>query len=221
MDVWELIQNDNFREACEEADLQYEKTGYGYILRNKIYALFHLRKFKNIIDLSTKIIQINTGNTDADFISLGIAYWAISDQKNAINAWNNAQCCMYKDAAGGIDVQVYLYFASLKTKDDKLKVNVLKNLKKILQSKMSINWPGPIGHFLLGELTNSELFSYITDVQILKDRQLCQAYFACAIKMLDLGELDAFYENLRYCTKLGSLAYLEYSYYLAMIELSV
>lgn len=219
MNIWELIQNNNFIGACEIADLQYNETKNILLLRNKIYALFHLRKFEGVIELSKKIIELRKGESDSDFINLGIAYWAILDYEKAINAWQEAHSSIYKDAAGGIDVQIYLYYASIRTENDLLKKDTIKGIKKLLKSKRATNWPGPLGSYLLSQIDYSCMMESVSEVPMLKERQLCQGNFVHAIKILEQGNLKVFYEILEFCINLGSSAYLEQSYYLAMIEL--
>ena len=89
----------------------------------------------------------------------------------------------------------------------------------MLKNKRSLNWPGPLGHYLLGEITKPELFSFVCDIPILKERQLCQANFTIAIKELENGDENAYYKHLRECLKDGSSAYLEDMYYMAKGEL--
>ncbi|HZE84924.1 MAG TPA: hypothetical protein VE035_11495 [Puia sp.] len=54
-DIWGLIQNGHFEEACQEAELQYEETKNIFPLHNKIYALLHLKKYKEVIEYARSI----------------------------------------------------------------------------------------------------------------------------------------------------------------------
>lgn len=126
---------------------------------------------------------------------------------------------MYKDAAGGMDLQVILYFASIKLGDDILKKETLKKIKKLLKSKRSLNWPGPMGHYILEDMGKDTLLSSVSGVPILKDRQLCQAHFVVAIKELEKGEIEGYRKKLQDCISYGSPSYLEQIYYLAKGEL--
>lgn len=219
LDVWGLIKNNAFNEACEKADIEYENTKSVFVLRNKIYALLHLKKYNEVISLAESLIEIRKGETDSDFIALGIAYWATSSVNEAIAAWTQAQFSLYKDAAGGIDIQVYLYYSAIKTGKEELKGSSIKQIKKILKSKKAFNWPGPLGNYLLDNITEAQLSSFIVNISPLRERQLCQLNFVSAIKFLEMGNLSEYYEKLKICLSFGASAYLEYMYYLAMIEL--
>jgi tetratricopeptide (TPR) repeat protein len=217
--VWSLVKNDEFEKACELADEEYVNTEDVSHLRNKIYALFHLKKYSEVISVSKKVIEIRKGETDSDFLDLGIANWLLGKNSEAVEAWQKAQYCKYTDAAGGIEPRIYLYFVAVKTKQDKLMAEVIKGIKKILKGKRSINWPGAAGHYLLNEFTDEELISCVSNTPILRERQLCQAYFVMAIKKLERKDEDGYYDKLKGCISYGPASYLEQMYYLATGEL--
>ena len=183
--VWSLIQNNEFEKACEKSDEEYRTTGDMLSLRNKVYALFHLRKYNDANSLSEKLIEYRKGETSSDFSFSGIAYWILGNTTKAIQAWQQARNSLYKDAAGGIEIEVLLYFAAVKTGQEKLKLDAIRKVKKLLRTKRATNFPGPLGHYLLEDITDKELLSYVATVPILRERQLCQAHFVIAIKNLN------------------------------------
>lgn len=219
LDAWSLITNNDFDKACERADEEYRESGNIFPLRNKVYALFHLKKYDEIILITEKCIEARNGESSSDFISLGIANWVLDNESKAIDTWKQAQNCPYKDAAGGIDTQVFLYFAAVKTHDEKLKLNVIRTIKKLLKTKRAINYPGPLGHYLLEDIDERQLVGYVTNVPILRERELCQAHFVSAIKSLEDDNIEGYYKMLKACINYGSSTYLEQMYYLAKIEL--
>ena len=221
LDVWSLVQRGLFKEACRIADIEFQNTKRVYHLRNKVYAQFHLKNYNEAIELIQNIIKLEKGESESDFKSLGIANWIVGNTSKAIEAWQQAQNSLYKDAAGGMEIQALLYFAGIKTGQDKLKSTTVKTIKKLLKSKRSINWPGPIGHYLLNEMTESELLSYVANVPILKERQLCQVQFVSAIKRLETGDTSGYYKKLKDCISYGPPSYLEQMYYMAKGELEM
>lgn len=72
LSVWSLIENHEFEKACEKADEEYRTKGYITDLRNKVYALFHLKRYNEAISLSQKIIDFEKGEADHDFLFLGM-----------------------------------------------------------------------------------------------------------------------------------------------------
>jgi tetratricopeptide (TPR) repeat protein len=221
LSVWTLIENNEFEKACEKADEEYRNTGDILSLRNKVYALLNLKKYIESISLSEKLIESRKGDTESDFSFLGIANWMLGDTAKAIEAWQQGQNSLYKDAAGGMGIQVFLYFAAIKTGQDKLKSTAIKTIKKLLKSKRAVNFPGPLGHYLVDDITDNELLSYVDSVPILRERQLSQAHFVIAIKKLEADNIEGYYKELKDCISYGSRSYLSQMYYLAKGELEV
>ncbi|MBL0200729.1 MAG: hypothetical protein IPP81_11470 [Chitinophagaceae bacterium] len=219
--LWQLIQNGYFTEACEKADLDFKKTSDLSHLRNKIYALFHLKNYNECILLSEKIISFDKGQTDSDFIFLGIAYWLCDKKEDAVNAWKSGLNSKYTDAAGGVELQIFLFFASVKMMDNKLNKNVLKRINKLVKSKNTMNYPGFLGKYLLNEIGEDSLFSSVSTVPILKERQLCQINFSIALKRIENGNLDEYIKKLKDAVSFGPASYLEHMYYLATGELEI
>lgn len=222
LNVWSLIVNNEFEKACEKADEEYKKnTGNILDLRNKVYALFHLKRYADVISLCENLIEDENGESQSGFIFLGIANWIFGNASKAIEEWQLAQGSLYKDAAGGIETQVFLYFAGVKTGQEKLKATAIKAIKKLLKSKRAINFPGPLGHYLIDNISENELFSYISNVPILRERELCQAHFVSAIKRFEAGDTEGYYKKLRDCISYGSRSYLSQMYYMAKGELEL
>jgi len=221
MDIWRLIQEGHFEEACKIADSEYAQSKNLLLLRNKVYALFHLKKYEEAYQLGNSIIEVNGGESDVDFVFSGIALWLLDRKKEAIERWGNTEEAHYKDAAGGVDVQVLLYFGAVKTGDGKLKTNVLKVIRKLVKPKRNGGWPTPLGAYILGEITEEELYSRIVSIPILRERQLCQAHFVVAIKELEKGNTSGYLKGLADCISYGPPSYLEQFYYLAKGELEL
>lgn len=217
--VWELITSNHFEEACIVADEQYHLTKDTTILNNKVFALLQLQKYSDVIELCDMIIAKTNGETDVDFILSGIAFWALDNQSEAIEYWKKGEKAKYADIAGGIDVLILQYFASIKLNDDKLLSTVKKKIKKLLKNKIATNFYGLLGNYLLDEITEIELYSSVTMTNILKERQLCCLDFVIGIKRLETKDFDLYKKKLTDCMSYGVDSYLEYSLYLAKIEL--
>lgn len=220
MNIWTLIQQGQFDEACKMADKEYSQTKDILVLRNKIYALFHLEKYEEAYKLGRKIIEITDGKTDVDFVFAGIALWLLGKADEAIQTWGNTEETHYKDAAGGVDIQALLYFAAVKCDNQILKRDVLIVLKRLTKKRRNGNWPTPLATYILGEITKEEMFSKIVNIPILKERQLCQAHFVSAVKELENGNIIGYLASLSACISYGPSSYLEQFYYLAKGELA-
>lgn len=222
LDVWSLIVNNEFEKACEKADEEYKKNPVDTLdLRNKVYALLHLKRYADVISLCEKLIEYEKGESESSFVFGGIANWILDNVDKAIEVWELAQNSIYKDAAGGVGTQVFLYFAGIKTNQEKLKATAIKTIKKLLKSKRSINFPGPLGHYLIDNISENEMLSGVSKVPILRERELSQVHFVSAIKRLEAGDTVGYYKKLRECISYGSRSYLSQMYYLAKGELEL
>jgi hypothetical protein len=219
MDTWELIQSGQFQKACEQADLEYQQGGKVFPLRNKVYALLLLKRYDEVISLSEVIIRDRKRETDSDFIACGIAYWMKRDQDKAIEVWLSAETCKYTDAAGGVELQLILYFAGVKIGDEKLRLKSLKRIEKLVKAKVAVNWPGPLGKFLLNQMDANALLAGVPDIPVLKARQLCQFSFVKAFKELEVKNRNGYVSELHTCVSFGPAAYIEQVFYLAKGEL--
>jgi hypothetical protein len=219
LDIWSFIQENRFEEAAQKADHEYEQTKNIFHLRNKLYALAHLKKYEQLAALCKQLIKLENGESEIDFVFYGIAYWALGEKNSAIEIWKEAENTKYTDAAGGVGLIVILYFASLKSDNKELREYCLKKLKKLTKSKSSLNWPGALAPYILGEISEETLLSKILPIPILKERQSCQAHFAIAVKGLEKNHTQNYKRSLETSISYGSAAYLEQLYYLAKIEL--
>lgn len=220
LDSWQLVQLNAFDDACKKADIEFEQTKRVPSLRHKWFALAHLMKYDEAAMLASEIIKLSYGNTEFDFLLSGIALWLLNKKEEAVLEWKRGEKSMYKDAAGGLESQLMLFFAAIRINDEKLKNRTVKAIQKLLKSKGAVNWPGPMGHFILGSLSEEELRSIITGVSILHERQSCQADFVIGIKKLEGGSTEEYKAKLLDAVGHGVSAYLEPMYYLAKGELS-
>ncbi|RDC58433.1 hypothetical protein DU508_00040 [Pedobacter chinensis] len=216
--VWDLIELDLFEKACLRADKEFLEKNSLTSLRNKVYALFNLEKYEDAVKLESDIISIDNESA-SDFVFMGIALWNLSRENEAIKTWEEAEKVPYQDASGGLDVLFLLYFASIQSGNKKFQIEILKRIKKKVKNKSNINWPEPIAHYLLDEMNEDELLNYISNVPILRERQLCQMDFVIGVKYLEKKDKYGYLKKLKDCISYGSNSYLQKFLYLAKSEL--
>lgn len=215
--TWDLIKSGNFEEACKIADGEASTTGE-LALRNKVFALLHLKRTREAITLCEELIKRVNGASDSDFIKLGVAHWLTNNRDQAVESWQRGLDTKYTDAAGGIRVPLLLYYASVRISDEKLRKDSAKRLGKLSKGKSTCNWPGPLGSFLLDVCTESSLFATVTKNPVLRERQLCQAHFYVGVKCSGADETDRYRENMRLACSRDPVSYLEAEYYLSKAE---
>lgn len=218
LDIWDLIKQNKYEEACQQADVQYNQTENIFPLRNKIYALLNLEKFRECINLCEQLISLRNGETESDFVFAGVSYWLLDDKEMAIQMWKKSQEAKYKDASGGIEVQLLILFAGLKIQDSNLITYAKAQIKKLLKSKRANSWPGPIGRYMLGDCKKEDLLAIVSDVGNIRGRQLCQVNFASALKELERGNLILYNNEIKACLKFTPSSYLVPFYYISKSE---
>jgi hypothetical protein len=215
MDVWECLQNGRFVDACDAADKEFADSSSILPLRNKVYALLSLSRFDETIELCNRIITLTHGSTDSDFIMLGVAKWILRQPQEAIETWSGAKNTKYTDAAGGIEIYLLLFFASIIRGDDAMRDRIAKKLRQLCRRGEIGNWPAPIAAFLLRDLTEDQLLELVARQGSLRAKQLCQALFYIGVLKLAAGDRLGFMDCMRNCCEHGSSVLTKQEYYLA------
>jgi hypothetical protein len=211
---WDLIENGEYYEAIKAADGEYAKTSSSLSLRNKIFALLITKRFDDVISTCDYLISKESGESESDFKFKGTALWNQNKWQEAIDTWKNGVNSKFTDAAGGVEVPLLLYFAAVKTNNALLKTQAVKSLKKIVKSSKSKNWPGPLGAFILENIDENVLLSYVSTQPSLRAKQLCQANFYIAIRNLQNGNIDRAKQLIKDILQLGKPAMQKPEFYL-------
>ena len=144
--------------------------------------------------------------------------------REAVETWSAgveaalADTVRYGDAAGGVTIGNLLLFAGVRL-DDKYAVPLATRLlRKRLKTKQSAAWPGPVSRHLLGVVSETEMLAAVSNVPVLRDRQLCQARFYVGVRALSVGNKDIYFEAMHEACEFGRVAKLGAEYYLALHE---
>jgi hypothetical protein len=218
--VWDLIHQGRFGEACILADTEFQETESLLVLRIKIFALLQLGRLDESIAMSEKIIGLTNRNTDSDFIFFGVARWLQGQTDAAVAAWRSGLTSTYTDAAGGVEIRLLLLFAAISNHDSSLEKEALGKLELAGKSKRISDWPGPIVSYMLGVLSEEALISKISKQPILRKKQECQSDFYIAVKRLKSRDWIGYKAKLQGCLSHGPASYVKHEFYLAKAELS-
>ncbi len=218
--VWDLVKEGKYEDACVAADREAAKSLSLGPLRNKVYALLHLERYEETAKLCLDLIERRKGETDSDFISLGICHWVLGRHDEAVAAWQAACKTKYTDAAGGVGPPLFLIYASSKLGDKKLRGKCITQLRRRFKSRAACNWPGPLAGFAIGKLTEEEVRAAVDSTPILRERQTCQAAFHIGVQRWIDGDEAGFFEHMQECQEQGAISPLEEEYYLARAELA-
>lgn len=214
LSCWDLIENGDYYEAIKAADDEYLETSSTLSLRNKIFALLITERFDDVIATCDYLINKELGESESDFKFKGIALWNQNKRQEAIDTWKSGINSKYTDAAGGVEVSLLLYFAAVKTNNTLLKTEAVKNLKEKFRSGKSKNWPGPLGAFILKNIDEKTLLTYISVQPSIRAKQLCQTNFYLAVRNLENGDIDRAKQLIKDVLQLGKSAMQKPEFYL-------
>ena len=137
----------------------------------------------------------------------------------AVSRWIEAQRVKrYTDAAGGLKVPMLLNYAALRLNDAALAKKARARINKRCGSGQAVNWPGPLGRFVLGEIDEQELLALVTPQPILHEREMCTACFWIGMAAMKTDQSRSL-QLMTQATTYAPAAYVEHEYYLAKGEI--
>jgi tetratricopeptide (TPR) repeat protein len=155
---------------------------------------------------------------------LATVHWVAGQHDKAQQTWRtlvmelDRGAITYTDAAGGVEHGCNLWFAGVSTGDDGCVALARSSMRRLLFRQRAKNWPGPIAAFVLDQIPEREMLSCVSDVDGLRQRQLCQALFYAAINQRTLDNESGFWERITQAVSDGR-AFLEMEYFLAQAEI--
>jgi hypothetical protein len=137
-------------------------------------------------------------HSDSDTIRIGITYWLESKKEMAASTWLQITDALaaghvdYSDAAGGAGPASIARFAAARLARADLRRSADRLLERLAQRHRTAYWPMPLVEYYLDRLDADALVAKISDVPVLRERELCQARFATAVRQLEVGAEDRF-----------------------------
>lgn len=120
----------------------------------------------------------------------GVAEWCNNEPDKAIGCWQAGLDAQYADGAGGIDIPLLLFVASVLQPEAFAKKRAEAILTKRVQDPRVKNWPGPIAKFALGLIDQPILRQMCTGINDLNTlNQHWQASFYEAVLDFERGKL--------------------------------
>ncbi len=161
--------------------------------------------------------------------AIGVTYWLEGNQSKAIDWWqeivesHSLGRVSYSDASGGVESGLLLWFASALSSRPAIRGLCGKFFEKLAEKKQSRwggldTWPGPVAKFFLGKINDSDLMEAATTSPGLRERHLCQAYFARGVIAFERGLLSDFSGWMKRAADLPSPAHIQDEFFLAVYE---
>ena len=219
--VWDLIKDGRFQEAADMAEKQSAETGSLLPLRNKVIAQLNDDQLDSAIEVSRRIIKLNGGKTDSDYIFLGLAYWLRRERESAVRAWREGSNTDYTDAAGGVEIPMLIMFGASRLRDAALHEEAIGIVKKVLGKRTDGPWPVPIARYCIGAMSEEMVRQKIPPASKIGPKLSCQANFYFAMNACLRGDHVRSNELLGEAGVLVEpMVLLRPEYYLAKYELA-
>jgi tetratricopeptide (TPR) repeat protein len=224
MDTWDLIKTGRYSEAVELLTDELRKQAQPYLYSNRGIAYLNLQQFDHAREDFEAAEETSASRGDSYRLHVSAVQWLQGFETEAAETWeavvrdlDNGEI-VYTDAAGGVEAPALLWFAGVRLDQPELCNAATKSLRKTLRSKRATSWPGVIGQLVLRRGVASDGQSAVSNVPILRERQLCQAEFYIAWSACHDGRYEDWRRALSQCARLD-VALLEEELYLSKHEL--
>lgn len=136
------------------------------------------------------------------YVYSGVSLWLMKQYRDAVDLWIKGEECGYRDPSGGVGIALLQYFAGVTLQDNTCIQHAMKLLRIRLKAAWAQHWPGPLGRFVVGELTEEQIRIEATRPElndILAQEQLTQLDFYAGVQCLAVGDRPHYRQHLRRC----------------------
>lgn len=229
-DPFHLIPEGRFREAFELYSKELESVPSAPVLANRALSALNMGDLDQALADFGRADELDrsgeAGRGSSHSSSLAMVMWLRGSRDDAASLWRKTLGAIeegvitHSDLAGGVGVAALLWFSSIHLKRAEDRRLAESFMRKKWATARGKEWPGPIGGFLLGQLSRQELSQAAkSQPEKLEARRQCQATFYAGTKSREAGDLRGEKSELEDSVKFGSVSLIEREYYLAKHEL--
>lgn len=239
--AWCLLLSGNYEQAFtlwDAAIADFENspgTGIGSangVFSSRGYAHLHVGNAQSAL---LDFVQARIRDPSFSYENVGVALWLLDKKEEACLDWSTEIDRMRSgkihgtDAGGGVITPSLLWWASLHADLGEWRAAAEKELRRLWNHKglRYRGWPRPVSGLLLKEVSVSSLIEHVDHPnEIVRSRDLCQAYFYIAASQLAEGDLDKYADYLKMVVDQGEQLLLsgrrvlETEYFLAKNEVA-
>lgn len=93
----------------------------------------------------------------AYYAMAGTAKWCLNEAHESVEQWSAGLDCAYADAAGGVELPLLLFFASVMRPDHIDRAEAEDLVARRANEPRASNWPGPVAQFMSGTIDLNDL----------------------------------------------------------------
>ncbi len=147
-----------------------------------------------------EIVQKENFLSTGHYAYAGMAKWIIECYDEAIELWKAGRKAQYADAAGGMELPLLIYYAAVR-KPKLIRVSeATKLLREQLRHPWASCWPGPLGAYVLDDISEGKIreLAVFTHEEVTRQRTL-QVEFYVGVKAEQLGDRAKFVSQMKRC----------------------
>jgi len=216
---WALLEAREWEAALAAYTASWNNTGNREDLFNRALVLLNMRRWPEAMSDFEQCLSLGRSRGANAYELVGAIHWLMGRQKEAVAWWQSslkADRPRWNQIARSPALLVY---AGVKLGYEWLVMDGLKRLKGVWKPGHNPRWPGILPGMYLGEVSADRPEVYVSNLPVIGERELCQAYFYTGVIALRNGDTALAAMRFRRAAALEG-AVLEVEYHLAGAEVS-
>jgi hypothetical protein len=150
------------------------------------------------VQVFQRVIERTKYLSTGEFAWAGVALWLCGKPQEAARKWQDGLGTQYTDEAGGMELPLLLYYAAVRRPESISRAQADALLTKQLAHPWAECWPGALGAYLLGELTEEQVREKsVSENEPVTREQTAQVDFYFGVASLAKGDRDGFIAMMR------------------------
>jgi hypothetical protein len=192
---WDLLRHDQTDAAIRRLRENYRQEASTSRAMDLGVAYLWLRRYDAAFEHFSEFSERHPHHNVVTYGMAGTAKWCLGDSGSAVEQWREGLKCKFTDWAGGVDLPMLLYFASIARPVLVERCEARQILQKRLANPLATRWPAPLGHYMMDEIDEEELrrkCEYEDSEEVVYRNQW--ADFVVGVKALENGRTGLFAE---------------------------
>ena len=146
----------------------------------------------------SKALALQAFDSANNYLNAGATEWVLGEAQTATEHWRRAMKCAYGDSAGNISPGLILYYAAIRSNDNKLLSLSRDHIESRLKTGWSRNWPAPLGRFLIGAADEEHVLKELAREHPQRQPdEFCRWDFYRGVKLLENDDENGFLSCMR------------------------
>lgn len=216
---WSLVEARDWGAALAAYTERLNNTQNQEDRFNRALVLLNMRRLQEALSDFEQCLSLKRANGANAYEMIGTINWLMGLKREAVEWWRSS---LKSDPPRWHQIArspALLVFAGVTLNAEWLVTDGLRRLKGLWKPGHHPRWPGILPGIYLGEVSADRPEMYVSDLPVIRERQLCQAFFHTGVIALRNGNRPLAIKRFRQAADLQG-AVLEAEFYLAGGEVS-